>query len=136
LKVEFHTSGNERRLEADVELALYRMVQEALSNTVHHAQATQASVKVDFAAQAVNITINDNGVGFEVPKSPTEFVPGGHFGVVGLYERAQLIGAGLEITSAPGKGTQISNCLPIHKKFRKVETFIYGNFRPGTQRYF
>jgi signal transduction histidine kinase len=114
LKVEFHTSGNERRLETDVEMALYRMVQESLSNTVNHAQATQASVTVEFAAQAVNITINDNGVGFEVPKSPTEFVPVGHFGLVGLYERAQLIGAGLEITSTPGKGTKIFISLPTN----------------------
>jgi signal transduction histidine kinase len=112
LKVEFHASGDERRLAADVELALYRMVQESLNNTVRHAQATQASVTVEFTAQAINIRINDNGVGFEVPKSPAEFVPNGHFGLVGLYERAQLIDARLEIKSAPDKGTQLSICLP------------------------
>jgi signal transduction histidine kinase len=112
LKVEFHKSGPEKRLAADVELALYRMVQESLNNTLRHAQATQASIKVEFTVQAINIRINDNGVGFEVPKSPAEFVPNGHFGLVGLYERAQLIGAMLEITSAPGKGTQLSICLP------------------------
>jgi len=112
LKFEFHTSGNERRLAADVELALYRMAQESLSNIVRHAHATQASVMVEFSAQAINIRVNDNGVGFEVPKSPAEFVPNGHFGLVGLYERAQLIGAGFEITSAPGKGTHLSIYLP------------------------
>jgi signal transduction histidine kinase len=112
LKIEFHKSGPEKRLAAEVELALYRMVQESLNNTLRHAQATQASIKLEFTVQAINIRINDNGVGFEVPKSPAEFVPNGHFGLVGLYERAQLIGAMLEITSAPGKGTQLSICLP------------------------
>jgi signal transduction histidine kinase len=112
LKVEFHKSGPEKRLAAEVELALYRMVQESLNNTLRHAQATQASIKVEFTAQAINLKIQDNGVGFDVPKSPAEFVPKGHFGLVGLYERAQLIGAGLEITSAPGKGTQLSIYLP------------------------
>ncbi len=112
LKVEFHKSGLEKRLAAELELALYRMVQESLNNTLRHAQATQASIQVEFTVQAINIRINDNGMGFEVPKSPAEFVPNGHFGLVGLYERAQLIGAMLEITSAPGKGTQLSICLP------------------------
>ena len=113
LKVAFQKSGPEQRLAAEVELALYRMVQESLNNILHHAQATQASIQIEFAAQALHLRVKDNGVGFEVPKSPAEFVPKGHFGLVGLYERAQLIGAGLEITSAPGKGTQLSIYLPI-----------------------
>ena len=58
---------------------------------------------VTFRGVGVNV-----GVGFSVPKSPTEFAPGGHFGLVGLYERAQLIGAGLDIQSAPGNGTTLS----------------------------
>jgi len=111
LKVEFHKSGAEKRLAAEIELALYRMVQEALNNILRHAQATQASIKVEFNAQAINIKIQDNGVGFEVPKSPAEFVPNGHFGLVGLYERAQLIGAQLDIQSTPRNGTKLSICL-------------------------
>jgi len=112
LRVGFQLTGHEQRLATDEELALYRMVQEALNNAVRHSQATQASVKIEFAVQAVNVQVSDNGVGFEVPKSPTEFAPGGHFGLVGLYERAQLIGAKFEITSIPGKGTKLYICLP------------------------
>jgi signal transduction histidine kinase len=111
-KTEFRASGNERRLTPDVELALYRMVQESLSNIKRHAKATQATVVVDFSTQAIQIKVNDNGVGFEVPKSPAEFVSGGHFGLVGLYERAQLIDAGLEIKSVSSKGTLLSIYLP------------------------
>jgi len=111
LQVELHISGHERRLAADVELALYRMVQEALNNAIRHAHAAQISIEIIFSAQDVNIQVSDNGIGFNVPKSPTEFAPGGHFGLVGLYERAQLIGARLEIKSTPGNSTQLSICL-------------------------
>lgn len=108
LKVNFQMTGQERRLAADVELALYRMAQEALNNILHHARASQAALTIEFTPQAVSLRVSDNGIGFSVPKSPTEFAPGGHFGLVGLYERAQLIGAGLDIQSAPGNGTTLS----------------------------
>lgn len=114
LRIAFHHTGTERRLPSEVELALYRMVQEALNNAVRHAQAAHASVEIDFKPQSVAIQVTDNGTGFIVPKSPAGFVPAGHFGLVGLYERAQLIGAHLEITSAPGKGTQLKIYLPTN----------------------
>ncbi len=112
LRVDFHHTGTERRLPADVELALYRMAQESLNNMVRHAQATYASVQIDFEPQSITLQITDNGTGFVVPKSPAAFVPGGHFGLIGLYERAQLIGAQLEITSTLGKGTLLNVYLP------------------------
>jgi signal transduction histidine kinase len=108
LKVNFQMTGQERRLAADVELALYRMAQEALNNIIHHAQARQAALILEFTAQAVSLRISDNGIGFSVPKSPTEFAPGGHFGLVGMHERAQLIGARLDIQSTSGNGTTLS----------------------------
>lgn len=107
LEIEFLHTGSERRLAPDVELALYRMVQEALNNTAHHAQAKKVSISVEFAPESVRICIDDDGVGFTPPASPAEFVPQGHFGLVGLYERAQLLGAKLEIQSAHKKGTQV-----------------------------
>jgi signal transduction histidine kinase len=91
-----------------VELALYRMVQEAINNVIRHAQAKQAAIDLVFSAQALNIQVADDGVGFDVPKSPAEFAPNGHFGLLGLYERAQLIGAQLDIQSDPRTGTKLS----------------------------
>jgi signal transduction histidine kinase len=111
LKIEMHISGQERRFPADVELALYRMVQEALNNVIRHAKAKQVAIDLAFTAQALNIQVSDDGVGFDVPKSPAEFAPNGHFGLLGLYERAQLIGAQLDIQSAPHSGTKLSICL-------------------------
>ena len=112
LPVRFQRNGTERRLVPEVELALYRMAQEALSNIVRHADASDASLSITFEAQSVTLEVTDNGQGFEVPKSPSEFAPSGHFGLLGLHERAELIGAELEIQSRPGLGSRISVHLP------------------------
>lgn len=105
--VEFHKTGSERRLSETAELALFRIAQEALSNIVRHAGARQAVVRLNFGQQNVQLEVIDNGRGFEVPESPAEFAPGGHFGLLGMYERAELIGAQLIIDSSPGEGTRV-----------------------------
>jgi signal transduction histidine kinase len=107
LEVVFHKSGREQRLSHEVELALYRIAQEALNNTVKHAKANRADLKIAFETSEVQMEVGDNGNGFVVPHSPTEFAPNGHFGLLGMHERADLIGARLEIESALGKGTSL-----------------------------
>jgi signal transduction histidine kinase len=113
IPVEFQRQGIEIRLEPSVELALYRIVQEAFSNIARHAQAKRASLHIHFTAQAVVIDVADDGIGFDVPKSPAEFAPSGHFGLLGLHERAELIGAALEIRSVPGQGAHLNIHLPL-----------------------
>jgi signal transduction histidine kinase len=98
-----------------VELALYRIAQEALSNVTRHAQAVQVSLSIAFKPDAVIMTISDNGRGFQVPASPAELAPSGHFGLLGLHERAELIGAHLDIQSSPGQGTLVVVQLPTSK---------------------
>jgi signal transduction histidine kinase len=107
VKVRFGKQGNEKRLAAPVELALYRMAQEALSNVSRHAQASQANLSIRYQDETVELVISDNGVGFQTPTTPADFAPSGHFGLLGMYERADLIGARLVINSALGKGTQL-----------------------------
>ncbi|HEX7974173.1 MAG TPA: ATP-binding protein [Anaerolineales bacterium] len=116
LAVTFHRLGTEQRLAPIVELALYRMVQEALTNIVRHSQATQAAVNIQFSSKVITLTVTDNGKGFAVPKSPAEFAPSGHYGLLGLQERAELIGAALKIQSSPGQGSELVIRLPISKK--------------------
>jgi signal transduction histidine kinase len=116
IPVEFHLQGSEERLNPNVELALYRMAQEALNNVARHARASHASLSISFISQHVTVQINDDGVGFEVPKSPAEFSPNGHFGLLGLHERAELIGARLDIQSAIGRGSQVTIQLPYFSK--------------------
>jgi signal transduction histidine kinase len=108
LVVNFQMMGQERRLSHEVELSLYRIAQEALNNVVKHSKAPQADLKIFFNASEIQMEIIDNGNGFIVPKSPTELAPSGHFGLLGVHERADLIGARLEIESTIGKGTRLS----------------------------
>ncbi len=107
LQVGFQKSGEELRLGRDAELALYRIAQEALNNVVRHSNARHADLNISFSSQAVLLEISDDGVGFEIPRSPTDFAPKGHFGLLGMRERAELIGARLEVSSAAGSGTRL-----------------------------
>jgi signal transduction histidine kinase len=107
LMVDFQKTGQERRLAREVELSLYRIAQEALNNVVKHSKATRANLKIAFEPSEIQMEVADNGDGFVVPNSPTEFASNGHFGLLGVHERADLIGAKLEIESALGKGTKL-----------------------------
>ncbi|HET9907290.1 MAG TPA: ATP-binding protein [Anaerolineales bacterium] len=107
-EVKFYKAGKEQRLGHDVELALYRIAQEALNNVVHHSQAKHANLSILFEGDRVQLEVSDDGVGFQMPKSPTDFTPSGHFGLMGIRERADLIGARLEVKTEVGNGTRLS----------------------------
>jgi len=107
LQVDFYKSGQERRPPREVELSLYRIAQEALNNVVHHAKAKFATLSIFFDDE-IKLEVKDDGIGFAVPKSPTDFAPGGHFGLLGIRERADLIGGILEVKSEAGEGTCLS----------------------------
>jgi two-component system sensor histidine kinase UhpB len=113
IPVEFRNLGVEQRLEPAIELALYRMAQEALSNIARHAQATQASVSIIYAPGSLTLQVVDDGVGFNVPMDPSAFAQGGHYGLLGLKERAELIGATFMLQSSPGSGTHLTVTLPV-----------------------
>jgi len=105
--IEFNQAGVEKRFPSETELALYRMTQEGTSNILRHARASKASLKIAFTTDGIVLTITDNGCGFVIPENPAEFAPSGHFGLLGIYERSELIGAQVEIRSTMGEGTQL-----------------------------
>jgi signal transduction histidine kinase len=107
VQIEFQRSGLEQRLVHEVELALYRIAQEALNNVVRHSKAKHAGLHIFFGEKEIKLEVIDDGIGFIMPKSPTDFAPNGHFGLLGIRERADLIGAHLEVESAPGNGTRL-----------------------------
>ena len=109
--VKFEVSGESHRLAPEVEVALYRMAQEALSNAQQHAQAFQIWLQLRFTPETVTLTISDDGAGFEVPEMPDVYARQGHFGLLSLTERAELIGGDLKIWSG-GKGTKIEVTVP------------------------
>jgi PAS domain S-box-containing protein len=100
-----HTSGLlDHRLPADVETALYRIAQEALTNVAKHARATSVEVILERRADSVLLIVEDDGVGFDLTSRETA---GEGFGLLGMRERAALVGATLEIESSVGTGTAI-----------------------------
>jgi signal transduction histidine kinase len=107
LIVGFTKNGQERRLSREVELPLYRIAQEALTNAVKHSKATHAEMIITFDDD-IKLEVVDDGVGFEMPKSPTDFAPKGHFGLLGIHERVDLIGAHLKVESTRGMGTRLT----------------------------
>jgi two-component system, NarL family, sensor histidine kinase DegS len=101
-------TGSERRLPEDVELALFRIVQEALRNVWRHSGATAADVAVEFTNYKIKITISDNGKGFDLPESVGALAKDGKLGLAGMEERARLLDATLTFNSKRGKGTSIA----------------------------
>jgi len=107
LEVVFKVSSTQRRLKPDEELALYRITQEALSNIVRHAQASWCQVGLEFEDHQVCLTIQDDGKGFNLSESPAELAHKGHFGLLGMQERAELMDAKINIQTSPEAGTRI-----------------------------
>jgi len=113
IPISLRVNGTTRRLSSSVDLALYRIVQESLANTARHARAHHAWVGLRFARGEVRLTVRDDGAGFVLPREAGDLTQAGHFGLVGMRERAQFIGGSLEVQSAPGKGTQLILRLPL-----------------------
>jgi signal transduction histidine kinase len=112
LSVELSVSGSARRLPPDLELVTYRIVQEALHNVVQHAEADQAWVGLRFETERFILSVRDDGLGFEAPDLPDALARRGHFGLMGIQERAVLYGGKMVIHSAPGEGTELTVHIP------------------------
>ena len=90
-------------LPGEAQVALYRICQEALNNIARHAAATQVTIELRGDAEAVELSIRDDGRGFD-----PEQIPSGHYGLGMMLERAAAIGASLAIVSRPGEGTAVT----------------------------
>ena len=104
--------GNPRRLPAESELVLFRIAQEALRNVEKHAGPCSASVEVKFGPEDVTLSITDNGRGFDLPEIDGRLARLGKLGLLGMQERAQLLGAEFSIQSRAGQGTTVRARLP------------------------
>ena len=102
LRTEFRITGKPRELAPLVEENLLHIGQEALTNSLKHAHATKFQAQLSFNPDAVYLELQDNGDGFNVGNSN-----GGGFGLIGMKERAEQIGATVEVSSKPGAGTSI-----------------------------
>ena len=105
--------GTERTSPAEVQLLLFRIAQEALSNIRRHAEATRAVVKLEFEDDSIKMTVSDNGKGFELPERIGDLASNGKLGLAGMQERTQLLRGTLEVKSELGKGTQLVTQIPL-----------------------
>jgi two-component system, NarL family, sensor histidine kinase LiaS len=94
---------NERRLPLEVELALYRVAQEALANAAHHSRASAVTLRLVFAGPRVSLSIADNGVGFDLSTGLKQGL-----GLQTMRERLELLGGQVEIQTTPGEGTRVT----------------------------
>lgn len=111
LDVRIDAEAIDGLLPGEAELALYRIVQEALSNVVRHAGATEARVTIQHEPGSIVATVTDDGRGFKL--EPRESGPGGGLGLEGMRERASYAAGHLEIESEPGRGTTVRVRVPV-----------------------
>jgi signal transduction histidine kinase len=106
---ELITTGSPEPLHPEVDVAVLRVVQEALANVAKHAQASRVGVTLSYMGDIVNIDVRDDGVGFSAGNGSA---PDGGFGLVAMRQRIELLTGTLEIESEPGTGTAISASVP------------------------
>jgi len=113
IETDFAAFGNERRFDSAFEIAIFRLVQEALNNVYKHSGATRVWVKVDTSGgQEIRLTVRDDGSGFD-PDKLRQAQAGTKFGLVGMRERTELLGGSMEILSAPGQGARLNFTFPM-----------------------
>jgi len=107
IQTRLEVSGTPRRLSPEEELALFRIAQEALNNIRRHASASLVVVEVTFDPARVRMSIQDDGQGFDAPETVVDLAGSGKLGLIGMHERARILGGTLAIQSARGRGTTV-----------------------------
>jgi signal transduction histidine kinase len=112
MQVELKAVGIKDGLPADMEIAIFRVVQEAITNIARHAQATEVDILVSKKADRLIVRIEDNGVGFD----PTQVMNGQlpAWGLRGMQERITLLGGEFYLGSKPGSGTLVLAEVPLN----------------------
>ena len=109
VKIDLNIEGERRRLPARLEAGLFRIAQEAMTNVVRHARAKTARLSLNYSTDRIQLIIEDDGEGFD-----PQDIPPGRFGLVGLNERAHMLGGNLILESSPRGGTRVEVTLPIY----------------------
>jgi two-component system NarL family sensor kinase len=111
--IQFEADLADVKLQPELEITIYRIVTEALTNIVRHAQATDVHITLKLENQQLLLRVVDDGIGFDVEhwlNSPGERKS---LGLISMRERAELLGGRLELTSRPGHGTTVAGTLPV-----------------------
>ena len=113
IPVDSHARGQRGRLPAEVELVLYRVAQEALTNVAKHAGATRAWIDLDRGARDVTLSVRDDGQGFDPAAETSRDGRGLGLGLFGMEERVSLVGGSFAAWSQPGVGTEVFAFIPL-----------------------
>jgi PAS domain S-box-containing protein len=108
IKTTVAISGSQRRLTPEIELAVFRIAQEVLSNVRRHSLASSVAMNLDFGPDALTLVIKDNGQGFDIPQRTSDLALSGKLGIIGMRERARLIGGTIIVQSEKGAGTTVT----------------------------
>lgn len=110
LKVHFEVKGIQQELSSEAKTALFRVVQEALNNVIKHAYAQNVSIQLHYGVEAVTVSVRDDGRGFDLKRQGGSNRPS--WGLIGMRERATLLGGNVEIQSQVGQGTLVKVVIP------------------------
>jgi signal transduction histidine kinase/ligand-binding sensor domain-containing protein len=108
IRLKLKLGKNGKAMPADVEYNLVRIAQEAVTNSVKHSGAKNVEVALDYSQRAVHLSVKDDGAGF----AENGHGRAGHYGLIGMKERASHIGAEFDLATTPGRGTVVSVTLP------------------------
>jgi len=113
--VEITVLGEEYEIASSLVIAIFRVIQESMTNVRKYANATEVVIKIEYMPDKINVVVRDNGQGFDVEKVLSE-KNGVAFGIVGMRERIQLLKGKFEIKSLIGKGTEVIISIPSKKQ--------------------
>jgi signal transduction histidine kinase len=111
VEIEVAVDGSHTRIPEEMEQHLLRIAQEAVANVLKHAGATRIWIKLHLEARKIYLRIKDNGRGFD--QNGVFATLGGHFGLMGMRERAERLGGELRLDSHPGEGTEVEVSVPL-----------------------
>lgn len=113
IKVDLYIRSKEREVSVDIQVGMFRIIQESLNNIYRHAQATYASIDISFGDLGITCSIKDNGIGFNAKKQDLQVTELGGYGLVSMRDRVEQFSGAFEINSTPGKGTCVSFSIPL-----------------------
>ncbi|WDZ94325.1 response regulator [Herbaspirillum sp. WKF16] len=116
----FESSGVDGGLHHDIENTAFRIVQEAVTNILRHAKCKNIWVTIDRKQEQIYLSIRDDGRGFDLERARSNAISGTSFGILNMEERAVLVGGSMDISSAPGEGTEIVMHLPVAPIVRRI----------------
>lgn len=127
-RVELTREGAARALHPLIREEVERIAEEALRNALHHAEASRIEILLHWGAQELLLAVRDNGIGMR-PSIFDDARRGGHFGLVGMRERAERVGGQLTVTSREGAGTEIALTLPARAAYENYDLSLFGRLR-------